>query len=163
MQRAAFPELQGRPRPSRHRRQDRPDRVLIGLKIATFVAACGLVGVIVLLMGGGSDVATSAAAPPKIGTGQSGDDAPRSTPTPVTPKAAIDPPALRTETGEITRAPTSSKHPRPTSTTPTTTAPAPRVPAVGEPCPEPGAWSMTPNFEPVYCPVDGTPRWHRVF
>src|SRR6266536_3465646 len=103
MQRAAFPELQGRPRPPRHRRQDKPDRVLIGLKIATFFAACGVVGVIVLLAVGGPDNARPAAAPPKGVTGQLGDDAPRSIPTPTTPKLAIDPPALVTETTEITQ------------------------------------------------------------
>src|SRR5262249_1904091 len=50
MQRAAFPELLGRPRPPSHRRPERSDRVLAGLKVATFVAAAGLLGVIILLI-----------------------------------------------------------------------------------------------------------------
>jgi hypothetical protein len=163
MQRAAFPELQGRPRPSRHRRQDKPDRVLIGLKIATFFAACGVVGVIVLLVGGGPDKAAPAATPPKGVTGQLGDDAPRPLPTPTTPKMAVEPPALRTETTEITQVPTTSKAPRQAPPAPAATTPTPGLPVVGEPCPTPGMWSMTANYEPVYCYGDGTPRWHRIF
>jgi hypothetical protein len=163
MQRAAFPELQGRQRPSRHRRQDRPDRVLIGLKIATFLAACGVLGVIVLLAGGGSDSASPVGAPPKIIKGQLGDDAPQTIPTPVTPKAVVAPPALRTETAEITRTPSASKTPKPPRTAPPTTAPAPSLPSVGDPCPEPGMWSVTANYEPVFCYGNAPPRWRRVF
>ena len=164
MQRAAFPELQGRQRPPRHRRQDKPDRVLIGLKIATFFAACGVLGVIILLAGGGPDKPTPGrAAPPKIVTGQLGDDAPRPIATPTTPKIAVEPPALRTETTEITGAPTTSKTPRPAAAAPTSTSPAPGLPVIGEPCATPGTWSMTANYEPVYCYGDGPPRWRRVF
>ena len=79
MQRADFPELQGRPHPSRHRRQEKPDRVLIALKAATFLAACGVIGVIVLLASGGAEPAAPAANPPKIVKGQLGDDAPQGT------------------------------------------------------------------------------------
>lgn len=166
MQRAAFPELRGRPRPSRHRRQEKPDRVLITLKIATFLAACGVIGVIVLLAVGGPDPAAPAAAPPKIVKGQLGDDAPQTPSTSVTPNA-VEPPALRTETAEITRTPT----PTPTSTSSTSSkpkktvepTPAPGLPVVGEPCPEPGMWSVTANYEPVYCYGNSPPRWRRVF
>jgi hypothetical protein len=163
MQRAAFPELQGRPRPSRHRRQDKPDRVLIGLKIATFLAACGVIGVIVLLAVGGPGRPTPAAAPPKIVTGQLGDDAPQTIPTPTTPKVAIAPPALRTETTEFTQAPTTSRSPRPAPPASPVTPPAQGLPVVGEPCPAPGMWSMTANYEPVYCYGGTPPRWRRVF
>lgn len=162
MQRAAFPELQGRPLPSRHRRQDKPDRVLIGLKIATFVAACGLVGVVILLTAGGSDRPTQAAGVPKAPTGQSGDDAPRTSPTVSTPKAVVAPPALRTETTQITQAPAAPKPPRPAPTH-VTAQPAPNLPVVGQPCTEPGMWSVTANYEPVFCYGDAPPRWRRVF
>jgi len=162
MQRAAFPELQGRPRPSRHRRPDKPDRVLIALKIATFLAACGVIGVIVLLTVGGTGPAAPAAAPPKIVKGQVGDDAPRTIPTPETPAAVVAPPVLSTETTEITRSPTSSRTAPPARNAPPA-APAPRLPVVGEPCPSPGMWSLTQNYEPVYCYGDAPPRWRRVF
>jgi hypothetical protein len=161
MQRADFPELQGRQRPSGHQRPGKPDRVLIALKVATFMAACGVLGVIVLLALGGPGPASPAAAPPKIIKGQLGDDAPQTIPTPATPKAVVAPPALRTETAEITRTPTSSKLPAPTTQPPV--PPAPSLPAVGQPCAQPGMWSVTPNFEPVFCSGDSPPRWRRVF
>lgn len=161
MQRAAFPELQGRQRPSRHRRQGGPDRILIALKVATFAAACGVLGVIILLARGGAGPVSPAAAPPKIIKGQLGDDAPQTIPAPATPKAVVAPPALRTETAEITRTPTSSKRPAPATQPPA--PPAPSLPAVGQPCPQPGMWSVTPNYEPVFCTSDSPPRWRRVF
>ena len=161
MQRAAFPELQGRPRPSRHRRQDKPDRVLIGLQIATFVAACGLVGVVILLAIGNSDKPVPAAATPRTPTGQSGDDAPRTIPTPSTPTAIVAPPALRTETTEITRVPPTTPKAKPAP--PAKPATSPSLPRVGEPCAEPGMWSVTASYEPVFCYGDAPPRWRRVF
>ncbi len=162
MQRAAFPELQGQPRPPRHRRPAKPDRVLTGLKIATFVAACGVIGVLVLLATSGPSKPASRANPPKAGTGQVGDDAPRQQPTPTAEQPVVEPPALRTETAEIKGAPATSTAPR-SAPHPTTTPPRQQLPVVGEPCPQPGMWSMTREFEPVFCYGDAPPRWRRVF
>ncbi|MCA1847018.1 MAG: hypothetical protein LC792_28265, partial [Actinobacteria bacterium] len=115
MQRAAFPELQGRPRPYRHQRPERPDRVLIGLKVATCVAAAGLLGVIVMLAtaGGTAPAARNSPAVPKI-VPSPGDDAPGAGPTTTAP-TQIDPPALQNDTAEIAGQPTTT-----TSRTPRT-------------------------------------------
>jgi hypothetical protein len=161
MQRAAFPELQGRPRPPRHRRPEKPDGVLRGLKIATFVAALGVLGVVVLLTTSSPSKPAARANPPKVVTGQVGDDAPRQQP-PTSVQPVVEPPALRTETAEITRVPTS----KPPTSTPSTKPPKPpkgRPPVVGEPCPQQGMWAMTDNFEPVVCYGDSPPRWRKVF
>lgn len=163
MQRAAFPELQGRPRPPSHRRQAKPDRVLLGLKIATFVAACGVLAMMVLLVTGGPSNPASRANPPKAATGQVGDDAPRQQPAPTAEQPVAEPPALRTETAEIKGAPSTSKAPKPTSVPVTTPRRQQPTPVVGEPCPQMGMWSMTENFEPVVCYGDSPPRWRRVF
>lgn len=162
MQRAAFPELQGRPRPPRHRRPNKPDRVLRGLKIATFVAACGVLGVMVLLVTGDPS-SPAPRAHPKTGTAQAGDDAPRQQPAPPTGQPVVEPPALRTETAEIKGAAETPKPPTSTPTTKPSKRPRTRVPDVGEPCPQQGMWSMTENFEPVVCYGDSPPRWRRVF
>jgi hypothetical protein len=163
MQRAAFPELQSRPRPSRHRRQDKPDRVLIGLKIATFLAACGLVGVIILLTVGGSQRPHPVAAQPKAPTGQTGDDAPRTTPTPTEHPPVVAPPALRTEVAEITKTQTTPKAPKPAPPAQPGNPGPQNLPVVGQPCPEPGMWSVTANYEPVFCYGNSPPRWRKVF
>lgn len=161
MQRAAFPELQGRPR-TRHRRQNKPDGVLIFLKFATLIVACGLVAVVILLTGG-TDGPRPVAAPPKASTGQTGDDAPgTSTMTPPSSVPVMAPPELRTEVAEITRvAPaTTSKAPRPS---PTPQNPPQNFAVVGHPCPDPGMWSVTANYEPVFCYGNSPPRWRKVF
>lgn len=162
MQRADFPELQGRPR-TRHRRQDKPDRVLILLKFATLVVACGLVAVVILITGG-TDQPRPAAAPPRIPTGQTGDDAPRTTTTVPTTTAppVIAPPALHTEVASITRAApatTSSKAPKP----PNPQNPPPNFAVIGHPCPEPGMWSVTADYQPAFCYGNSPPRWRKVF
>jgi hypothetical protein len=166
MQRAAFPELQGRPRPSRHQRPGRPDRVLIGLKIATFIAACGVLVVMVLLVSSGPSSPTPRANPPRTGTAQAGDDAPSQQSTPTAEQPVAEPPVLRTETAEIKGVPATTSRPSTSTSTPTTTPsrrPRPRLPVVGEPCPGAGMWSVTERFEPVVCYGDSSPRWRRVF
>lgn len=163
MQRAAFPELQGRPRPPRHRRPDRPDRVLTGLKIATFVAACGVLAVMVLLFVGGPSHPAPRANPPRTGAAQVGDDAPSQQPTPTAEQPVVEPPALRTETAEIKGAPATSQSPTSTPTTKPPRKPRQSLPVVGEPCQQQGMWAMTENFEPVVCYGDSPARWRRVF
>lgn len=165
MQRAAFPELQGATRPRRHRRSDRRDRVLTGLKIATFVAAAGLLGVIILLATTGIQDNTADRSPsvPKF---TPGDDGPKYQPVPTT--TTIDPPALNTDTAEI------AGHPPVTTTThpPKTTSKPPRRPptfdfaVIGAKCSNPGAFSVTKDYQPVVCfrrfPSDD-PRWYPFF
>jgi hypothetical protein len=166
MQRAAFPELQGRPRPFRHRRPERPDRVLIGLKVATCVAAAGLLTVIVLLAtaGGNTPAARNSPAVPKI-VPSPGDDAPGSTTTTV--PAQIDPPELQNDTAEIAGQPTTTNRPPKTSKTQR----PPRQPGfdfavIGERCSNPGSFSVTREFQAVMCvrrsPTD-EPRWTPMF
>ena len=162
MQRAAFPELQGRARPRRHRRAAKPDRVLVVLKIATAIAAAGLVGVIILLTGG-HDTASSAKRPAGS-TGQSGDDA-TAEQTPSTQQLVIDPPALLTETASIAapRTTTESKPPKPAPPKPTQNQ---GFAVVGQRCQNPGAFSVTSDYQPVVCMNDkpnGPDRWHPVF
>jgi hypothetical protein len=164
MPRPAFPELQGRPRATRHRRQAKPDRVLLGLKIATFLAACGFIAVVVLLAGkASSDNATPRPPAPKPDTSQPSDDATPPTPVP----AAVDPPALRTEMTSLTGkpAPPPSAAPAPKPTTEPSQPPDLIFAVIGQPCPEPGRWSFTRDYQPVVCassPPGSQPRWHRV-
>lgn len=167
MQRAAFPELQGRPRPRRHRRQPQSDRVVVGLKIATALAFAGLVGVIVLWANVTSNVADPAPIRPRVPSGQF-DDAPATTTTTgPTVGHLIQGPDLRTETANIvgtasptTPPPTSSRgrHTRP----PRTTQPGFGLPEVGGACPAAGMYSFTRGFEPVVC-QGNPPVWRRVF
>jgi hypothetical protein len=167
MQRAAFPELQGQPRPSRHRKPERPDRILIGLKVATGIAAAGLLTVVVLLISAGVEAPAANRSPavPKI-VPSPGDDAPAAT----TTSTQLQPPDLQSDTQEIAGQPaptTTSRSPRPTRTQ----KPPPRQPGfefavIGERCPKPGAFSITKESEPVMCfrrsPTD-EPRWLPVF
>lgn len=171
MQRVAFPELQGRPRPRRHRKQPQPDRVVLGLKIATFLAGVGLLGVIILLAGSGPDGPDRSAAPaPAQATGApgpSGDDAyvPRQRQT--TPATVIDPPAVRTDSSKVASKPTpTSKPPATTTSKPPAGAGMTGFATIGERCDEPGAFSFTSAFEPVVCMSDSPsdpPRWHPMF
>jgi hypothetical protein len=169
MQRAAFPELQGRPPRPRHRRPQKPDRVLLGLKIATFLAAGGLIGIIVLLASSTlpNQVAVPAENPPT--QGQSGDDAPRPVPTTSTEPLAIAPPALRTETARIDgrpAAPPTSRKAAPPPIEQPARPPARTFPVIGEPCSPPGTWSVTREYQPVVCASTRPgekPRWYRVF
>jgi hypothetical protein len=163
MQRAAFPELQGRPRASRHRRPERADRVLIGLKVATCVAAAGLLAVVVLLITAGTG-APAAKRSPSVPRIPSGDDASATTTT-----TAIAPPELRSDTAEIAGAAptTTTSQPRRSTRTPK----PPRQPnidfaVVGERCSSPGAFSVTREYEPVMClrrSPTAEPRWAPVF
>jgi hypothetical protein len=171
MQRAAFPELQGRPRPRRHRRQAHRDRVLIGLKIATFLAAGGLIGVVILWAGngdGGNDLAKQQTpAVPKIVPSHPSDASPTTTP----PPTMINLPALRTGTSQIVAQPPPPPPPPPTSaptppTQPPPPAPDPPFAVIGQPCPEPGMFYFTRDYQPAVCfsdPPDAPPRWHPVF
>jgi hypothetical protein len=174
MQRAAFPELQGRPRPPRHRRPARPnqpnrsDRILIGLKVATFVAAAGLLGVIILLFTAGTNdpVATQAPAIPKI-VPSPGDDAPGTGPT--TTPTQIAPPDLQNETAEIAGRPaitSTNRPPKPSRTTNPPRSTGFNFAVIGGHCSNPGSFSVTREHQPVLCmrrsPVD-EPRWVPVF
>ena len=104
MQRVAFPELQGRPRPRRHRKQTKPDRAVVGLKVATALAAAGLLTVILLWANGTSDVADPAPVHPRVPSGQF-DDAPATTTTGPSVGHLIQGPDLRTETANIVGTP----------------------------------------------------------
>jgi hypothetical protein len=169
MQRALLPELQGRPRPRhRHRRKPQPDRILLGLKIGTFAAVGALIGVVILLAAGESDVPGNATDEQRIGTGPSG--APGTTTAPPTtsaaPKPVIAPPALRTESARITGPPSRAPEPPPQQLAPTPApAPNPLFAVIGEPCPEVGEFAITDRREPVMCypPRGGVSRWDRVF
>jgi hypothetical protein len=150
---------------SRHRRQSEPDRVLLGLKIATVVAAAGLIGlIIVVATGGGTEVASSRPTSPKPPITRPGDDAPTTTP------LRLNPPELRTETSTIAikpPPPSSTPKSRP-STRPPSPAPGPgfTFAVVGEPCPEPGVWSVTSDYQPVVCARQSPGRqlrWTPVF
>jgi hypothetical protein len=166
MQRADFPELQGQPRPRRHRRQPQSDRVVVGLKIATGLAFAGLVGVILLWASVTSDVADPAPVRPRVPSGQF-DDAPATTTAGPTAGHLIQGPDLRTETANIvgtaspappTTPSSRGHHTRP----PRTTQPGFGLPEVGAPCPAAGMYSITGNYEPVVC-QGNPPVWRRVF
>jgi hypothetical protein len=166
MQRAAFPELQGRPRPRRHRRKDKRDRVLTGLKLATFVAAAGLLGVLVLLATTGLQ-SQSADRSPSVPKFTPGDDGPNYQPVPTT--TTIDPPALNTDSAAIVGQPTTTTTPRPprTSSKPPQHQPPPiQFAVIGQRCNSPGAFSVTKDYQPVVCyrrfPGDD-PRWFPFF
>lgn len=149
---------------TRHRRQNKPDRVLIALKVATFLAAAGLVGLIILwASGSGPDKAAPRPTSPTPVITQPGDDAP-----PTTTVTTIEPPALRTETSTIALKPPPPppNTPKPPPSTRPTEPPGINFPVVGQPCPEPGMWSVTSNYEPVVCasnPPGSQPRWIPVF
>jgi hypothetical protein len=151
---------------TRHRRQEKPDRVLVGLKIATVVAAAALVGLIIMWARGGgeSGEATPRSTAPKPVITQPGDDAPTTTTPP-----RMEPPALRTETSTIALKPpppSSTSKPRPTTRPPQESGPGFAFAVIGKPCPEPGVWSVTSNYEPVVCasnPPGRQPRWTPVF
>jgi hypothetical protein len=164
MQRVAFPELQGRPRPRRHRKQTKPDRVVVGLKVATALAAAGLLTVILLWANGTSDVADPAPVHPRVPSGQF-DDAPATTTTGPSVGHLIQGPDLRTETANIVGTatpapPTTSRghHTKPPRTTP----PGFGLPEVGATCPAAGMYSITEEFQPVVC-QGNPPVWRRVF
>lgn len=165
MRRRAYPELHGRPRRRRHRREPERDRILLGLKIGTFLAAAGLIAMVILLTTGGSDVADRVAEQRIGAESPPPDDAPPSTaPRPVSPPTVIAPPTVRTETAHI--AGPSSTPPSPSQPPPPQTAPEPQFAVIGEPCPEVGAFATTRNRESVMCypPTrGGTSRWNRVF
>jgi hypothetical protein len=168
MQRAALPEPHGRPRRRRHRRSPEPDRILLGLKIGTFLAAGGLIGVIILLATGESNVADRAPTEQRIGAeSRQPDDAPPPlTSRPAAPPTVLTPPTMRTQTANI--AGPSSRPPEPAPAPPPAqrSEPAPEVAVLGEPCPQVGTFALTRNREPVMCypPSGGGPsRWNRVF
>jgi hypothetical protein len=150
---------------SRHRRQSKPDRVLLGLKIATVVAAAGLVSLIIMVAaGGGTEVASPRPTSPDRPSTRPSDDAPAPT------RPRLNPPELRTETTTIAikpPPPSSAPKPRPT-TRPPAPAPGPgfAFAVIGKPCPEPGTWSVTSDYRPVVCarrPPGGPLRWTPVF
>lgn len=167
MQRVSSPELQGRPRPRRHRRQPETDRVVVWLKVATALAAAGLLTVILVWANAGSEVADPAPAHPRVPSGGF-DDAPATTTTGPTIGHLIQGPELHTDTANIvgtatpTQAPPStsgrSHHTRP----PRTNQPGFGVPQIGGPCPATGMYSITQDFQPVVC-QGNPPVWRRVF
>jgi hypothetical protein len=160
MQPAASRTPQGR-----HRRPKRSDRVVLGLKISTFLVAAGLIGMVVLLVTDGADNHSAAGrspAIPKITSSQSAGApaAPTETSSPV-----IEAPEQQTLTEEIVATPP------PTTTTPTSAPPSQPSPppvqfaVIGERCDNPGTFSVTREQEPVMCyrSSRGPSRWRRVF
>ncbi len=153
---------------TRHRRQEKPDRLLVGLKIATVVAAAGLVGLTIMWASGGeSGEATPRPTSPKPAITQPSDDGPTTTTTTTPPSLRMDPPALRTETSTIAlQPPPASSTPKPRPTTRPPQEPGPGFAVIGKPCPEPGVWSVTSDYEPVICasnPPGRQLRWTPVF
>jgi len=155
--------------PGRHRRPKRSDRVVLGLKIATFLVVAGLVGVVLLVVTGGADNHPAADRSPAI---------PKITPSrvPSSPAApdetsaspVIEAPELQTQTEVIVAAP-----PPPTVAPPSPPPPAPPPPpqqrldfaVIGERCDDPGSFSITREQEPVMCVPSsrGSARWREMF
>lgn len=171
MQRVKFPELQGRPR-RRHRKQPHTDRVVLGLKIATFVAAGGLLGVVVLLAGSGQTDRSAApqATPPTSAPGTSGDDAYEPRQRQTDPPPVIAPPAVQTESSTVAPKPKPAATQAPKApaqaAAPQAEAVQSTVPTIGARCDRPGTFAITGSFQPVVCrgnsPTD-PPRWHFPF
>jgi hypothetical protein len=164
----AFPELKRLPR---HRKPDELDPMLLGLKIATFLAACGLVAVIVLLvaLSGPNSKATPRHQVPGPTPSQ-----PTNTPSAKPVPAAFEPPAMRTEMTNISAEPPPppTRAPKPSAPKPTPPpqpspppAPQPTYPVAGEPCSNPGTMSRTREGRRVLCasiPRGSQPRWYLV-
>ena len=144
-------------------RENQSDRVLVGLKIGTFLAVAVLIGVIVLLVTANVDsqpVSRRSPAVPKITP--SGSVAPTTTTTTTT---TVDPPAVLTETTEVGAEPaTPSDPPKPVPRQ--RQRPGFQFAVIGERCPQPGAFSFTRDHRPVTCarrtPAE-QPRWQPVF
>lgn len=162
MLRQRLPEGLRRPR---HRRRGQPDRVLLGLKLATVLAAGGLIGVLIVLANGMHE----AAAPPLTiapvpSSSAPTDDAGPSTLTrptsgdlaPVSAESSL--PALR---------PAPPNEPRRTKPTTTTRqASWPDLATVGERCHTPGTYAVTGSVQLVVCrsePPPDPPRWQPIF
>lgn len=173
MPRLAFEEPKGRPRPKHHRREtaersreSKRDGVVLALKAATFVIVAGLIGAVVLLVtnsGGEEDTAGQSPAVPTIES--SGRSAPPTTSPTTTPPTTLVPPVVRSETAQLVPVqPPASTPPSPTQPPPT--SPDSRFAVIGEPCEEPGTYSLTARYEPVICGSDQPsqpPTWHSMF
>lgn len=173
MPRLAFEEPKGGPRPkrpSRHRREEKRDGVVLALKAATFAVVVALVGAVVLLLTSGEDEPVTAAPDvPEIPTSSGPANV---TPTTTPPPAAIVAPEVRSQTAVLTPAP-----PPAPSTNPSPTASQPRPPepdrpggrrfaVVGEPCEDRGSFAFTAEYEPVVCGGDRPSQplvWREMF
>lgn len=165
MQRAASTGSQDRPGP-RHRKADRPDRVLLTLKIATFLAATVLVSSVVLLVTFGDNTQPAAGrqspAIPTITNSQPADDASAA---PSTEPTTIVAPTMNTETANIVASPTPPPVPSPSTPPPASSRPPQiRFAVIGDRCDNPGAFSVTRDFQAVVCARQqhGSPRWRPV-
>ncbi|HET9142198.1 hypothetical protein [Actinophytocola sp.] len=161
MQRAASRTANGR-----HRRPKQSDRVVLALKITTFVLLAGLVGMVVLLFTdepASRPAAGQSPAVPTITPSREG-DRPSVAPTEPSVPPVIEEPEMQTRTADIVATP---------STTTTTSAAPPPQPApppiqyavIGERCDDPGAFSITREQETVMCVRSsrGSFRWRQVF
>ncbi|HEU5470863.1 MAG TPA: hypothetical protein VFV67_09440 [Actinophytocola sp.] len=149
----------------RHRKKTEPDRVLLAIKTATFLAAAGLVTGIVLLVNAGAEppaAANSGPAVPRISPSPPADDAP---PSQSGVPTAIAAPTLNTETANIVASPP----PAPPAPPASSAASRPSQPRfdfaeIGDRCDDPGAFSVTRDYEPVVCARQqrGSPRWRAI-
>jgi hypothetical protein len=166
MPRLAFEEPKGGPakkEPTKHRRETRPDGVVVVLKAATFAIVVALVGAVVLLLtaGGGDERAAEGPDVPKI----SG-SAPAPTTT-TTPLAAIIAPEVRSDMTEIVPTVPSTTQPTVPSTEPPPTGGQPdQFVELGDRCETRGAYAFTRRYEPVVCERGGRGQqlvWRRLF
>lgn len=168
MQQVALSEPHGGQRPRRHRRPTKPDRVVVALKIATFLVGAGVIGLIILMATGWpNEVAGRVPVPTEHATDPSGDDAEPYESRSAEPSPTMIAPPVRAETSLVAPKPAPPSTPKPAPTTP----PARQQPGftfavIGQPCQEPGSFSVTSNYEPVVCwaePPTDQPRWQRMF
>lgn len=167
MEQVALSEPHGGQRPRRHRRPTKPDRVVVALKIATFLVGAAVIGLIILMATGWpNEVAGRVPVPTEHATDPSDDDAEPYEPAEPSP-TMIAPPA-HAETSLVAPQPAPPSTPKPTPTTPPARPQQPgfTFAAIGQPCQEPGSFSVTSTYEPVVCwaePPTDQPRWQRVF
>lgn len=170
MPRLAFEEPKGGPEksekkePTKHRRESKPDGVVVVLKAATFAIVLALVGAVILLAtAGGDEQSAETPAVPEIKTSHL-----PSTTTTTTPLAAIIAPEVRSDTTEMV--PTV----QPTTQAPPVTTTDQRPPgrgegrfvSVGDECDTRGAYAFTKRYEPVVCDSGrGSQQltWQRMF
>jgi hypothetical protein len=169
MQQVAHSEPDGGQRPRRRRRPTKPDRGVTVLKIATVLVGAGVIGLIILMASGWpNEVAGRVPVPTPPTSGPSGDDAKPYDSRTAEPSPTMIAPPLRAETSLVAPkpAPPSTPKPAPTTTPPRQQPPGFTPAVIGQPCPEPGLFSLTSNYEPVVCwaePPSDQPRWQRMF
>jgi hypothetical protein len=171
MQQVAPSEPHDGQRPRRHLKTQ-PDRVVTVLKIATFLVGAGVIGLIILMATGWpNEVAGRVPVPPPPpASGSSGDDGKPGETRTTEPSPTMIAPPVRAETSLVAPKPA----PPPPPSTPKPAPPTPPIQqppgftfaVIGQPCPEPGLFSLTSDYEPVACvaePPSDQPRWQRMF